>query len=128
MWSEDKYQLESSFETQHWIFIELRHLSSKLSISLFNLYVPIHLIEKKACSQTLSDFLDIYSPHNILVARDLNLVIDPKEKRGGNNGKDQMLPLVEELLLHWDLLDFKPKKGLYTGQAIELGQNTSLLA
>ena len=47
LWSEDKYQLVSSFETQHWIFTELRHLSSKLSISLFNLYVPVHLIEKK---------------------------------------------------------------------------------
>ena len=45
---------------------------------------------------------------------DLNLVIDPKEKRGGNSGRDQMIPLVEELILHWDLLDFKPKRGLYT--------------
>eukprot|EP00253_Pinus_taeda_P028020 PITA_28020 len=25
-----------------------------------------------------------------------------------------MLPLVEELILHWDLLDFKLKKGIYT--------------
>jgi len=61
----------------------------------------------------LSDFLDIYSPQNIIVVGDLNLIIDPKEKRG-NSGRDQMLPLVEELILHWDLLDFKPKKGLYT--------------
>lgn len=48
------------------------------------------------------------------MVRDLNLVIDPKEKRGGNSGRDQMLPLVEELILDWDLLDFKLKKGLYT--------------
>jgi hypothetical protein len=25
LWSEDKFHLESSFETQHWIFTELRH-------------------------------------------------------------------------------------------------------
>ena len=48
------------------------------------------------------------------MAGDLNLIIDPKEKRGGNSGSDQMLPFVEELILHWDLLDFKPMKGLYT--------------
>jgi len=62
----------------------------------------------------LFDFLDIYSPQNIIVVGDLNLVNDPKEKRGGNSGRYQMLPLVEELILHWDVLDFKPKKGLYT--------------
>ena len=44
------------------------------------------------------DFIEIYSPCNILVAGDINLVFDPKEKRGGNNGKDQMLPLVEDLM------------------------------
>ena len=49
LWSKDKYQLESSFETQHWIFTELQHLSSKLSISLFNFYVPVHLTKKKEC-------------------------------------------------------------------------------
>jgi len=48
------------------------------------------------------------------VVGDLNLIFDPKEKRDGNSCRDQMLPFVEELLLHWDLLEFKPMKGLYT--------------
>ena len=47
--SEDKFHLESSFKTQHWIFIKLQHYSSKLSFSLFNIYVPVLFSEKKDC-------------------------------------------------------------------------------
>lgn len=38
----------------------------------------------------------------------------PKEKRGGNSNRDQMLPLVEEIMQQWDLLDFAPVRGKYT--------------
>ena len=51
---------------------------------------------------------------NIIVVRDLNIVLDPKEKRGGISSRDQMIPLVDDLIQQWHLLDFKPKKGLYT--------------
>jgi hypothetical protein len=98
LWAKDKFHLESSFETQHWIFTELRHIPSKIYLSLFNLYVPVRYSEKKYCWQTLADFLEIFSPSNIILARDLNLVFEPKEKRGGNNNMNQMLPLVEELV------------------------------
>jgi hypothetical protein len=53
-------------------------------------------------------FLDIFSPLNIILAGDLNHIFEPKEKRGGNNSRDQMLSFVEELIQQWDLLDFKP--------------------
>jgi hypothetical protein len=103
LWAKDKFHLESSFETQHWIFTELRHIPSKIYLSLFNLYVPVRYYEKKYCWQTLAGFLEIFSPSNIILARDLNLVFEPKEKRGGNNNMDQMVPLVEELVHQWDL-------------------------
>jgi len=114
LWEKDKFHLEISFKTQHRIFTELRHLPSNISLSLFNIYVPFKYFEKKYCWQSLVDFLDIFSPSNIVLAGDLNLVFKPKEKRGGNNNMDQMLPFVEELVHQWDLLDFKPSKGLYT--------------
>ena len=76
--------------------------------------MPIHYLEKKECWQTLTNFLEVYSPKNIIVVRDLNIVLDPKEKRGGISGRDQMFPLVEDMIQQWDLLEFKPKKGLYT--------------
>ena len=37
-----------------------------------------------------------------------------KEKIGGSSGRDQMIHVVEDIILQWDLIDFKPKKGLYT--------------
>ena len=51
---------------------------------------------------------------DLRTSEDLNLVFDSKEKRGGIISRDQMLPLVEDLIQQWDILDFKPKKGLYT--------------
>ena len=62
LWSEDMFQLKSSFATQHWIYTDLLHLPSKTYLALFNLYVPVSFLEKKDCWHTLSDFLEIYSP------------------------------------------------------------------
>ena len=47
LWVEDSFSLENSFKTQHWIFTEIRHLASKTSLSIFNLYVPANFQEKK---------------------------------------------------------------------------------
>jgi len=47
LWLEDMFQLKSSFATQHWIYTKLQHLPSKISLALFNLYVPINFLEKK---------------------------------------------------------------------------------
>jgi exonuclease III len=113
LWVKEIFYLESSFETQHWIFTEIRHIPSKIYLSLFNLYVPVRYSEKKDCWQPLADFLEIFSPSNIILARDLNLIFKPKEKRGGNSIRDDMLPFVEEFVHQWDLLDFKHLKGLY---------------
>lgn len=90
------------------------HLASKITFVLFNLYVPALYVEKKDCWQTLSDFLDDYSPKNIILIGDYNLIFDPKKKRGVISTKDHFLPFVEDLIQQWDSLDFKPKKGLYT--------------
>ena len=46
LWCEEKFHLKNSFATQHWIFTELLHSASKISISLFNLYVLVNYTEK----------------------------------------------------------------------------------
>ena len=56
----------------------------------------------------------IHSPINIIVAGDLNIILDPKEKRGGVRGKYPLQELVESLIHARDLLDFKPKKECFT--------------
>ena len=61
-----------------------------ISISLFNLYVLVNFLEKKICWKTLIEYMEVHSPTNITVASDLNIILDPKEKRGGNRGKDPL--------------------------------------
>ena len=48
------------------------------------------------------------------MAGDLNLTLDVKEKKGGLCGRDPMLNIVENFILSWELIDFKPKRGRYT--------------
>ena len=114
LWADEEFTLEISFDTQHWIYTELHHKTSKLILSLFNLYVLVMQTEKKECWLTLVDFIESYTPRNIIVAGDLNLIFESKEKRGGNNSKDQMLPLVEDPMHQCDLLDIKPNQELFT--------------
>ena len=47
LWGKDKFQLLNEYVTQHWIFLELVHINSKLAFALFNLYVPVNYGEKK---------------------------------------------------------------------------------
>ena len=83
LWSKDKFLLKALFATQHWIYIELQHITSKISIALFNLYVPVNFTKKKVCWNSLSYFIEIHSPINIIVVGDLNIILDPDEKSAG---------------------------------------------
>eukprot|EP00253_Pinus_taeda_P005951 PITA_05951 len=114
LWSDSTFQLNKYHETQHWIYTELTHKVSKLNVSLFNLYVPVNYAEKRECWYSLSTYLEQQSPNNIIIAGDLNIVLKPKEKRGGSSSRDPMLATVEEIVQNWDLLDFPPVHGLYT--------------
>ena len=49
-----------------------------------------------------------------MIASDLNITLDFKEKKGGICGRDHMLKTVENFITLWDLIDFKHKKGRYT--------------
>ena len=62
LWNKIEFTLLNSFSTQHWIFIELQHLPSKVSLALFNLYVSVHYLEKKECWNSLEGLIEIYSP------------------------------------------------------------------
>ena len=75
-WSQKLFSLERSHESQHWIFTELRHKASNLVLALFNLYVPVHYDENKECWKTLSDYLELHKPQNVILGGDLNIVLD----------------------------------------------------
>eukprot|EP00253_Pinus_taeda_P013604 PITA_13604 len=121
LWFEDLFHLNNFQETQHWIFTELKHKASNLTISLFNVYVPVSYTEKRECWNNLSAFLDISSPINIIIEGDLNIIMKAKEKRGRIVSRDPMLPMVEELSQSWDLLDFNPVRGIYTWSNNRIG-------
>ena len=50
----------------------------------------------------------------MLVAGDLNIILNEKEKSGGIFGKDPLLTLVDKFILYWEMIDFKPKRGRFT--------------
>ena len=58
---------------------------------------------------------------------DLNIILDPMEKKGGVQGKDYFHEFVETLIHAWDMLDFKTKKGRFTWSNSRAGA-TSILA
>ena len=90
LWNEKNFILTNFYVTQHWIFTELLHINSKISTSLFNLYVPVNYYEKQDYWRMLSDFLESCSPTNIILVGYLNIVLAPNEKKGGLRGKDFM--------------------------------------
>ena len=114
MWTEELFSLENSFEMHHRIFTELWHIPSKISLASINLYVPVNSQEKRECWNSPADFLAASTISSIIVDGDLNITLDPKEKKGGVCERDPMHNMVEHLILIWDLIDFKPKIDRYT--------------
>ena len=49
LWCEENFQLKKEYATQHWIFSELFHLSSKTTYDFFNIYAPVNYLGKKEC-------------------------------------------------------------------------------
>ena len=100
LWAEDTFSLENSFKTQHWIFTEIRHIASKISLSIFNLYVLVNFHEKKEHWKSLVDYVDTNVPSNVIVVGDLNIMLDPMDKNERVCGRDPMLKTVENLSIY----------------------------
>ena len=76
--------------------------------------MPVNYNEKQICWNSISEFLEVNSLVNLVLAGDLNISLSPKEKKGGQCGRDFMLAFVEEIISNWDLNDLKPKSGRFT--------------
>ena len=96
------------------MFTDLYHYSSKISLALFNLYVPVNYSEKRECWKSLSEYIESISPSNLVLVGDLNITLAHSEKKGGLCGKDHLQDMVETIILACDLMDIKPKIGRYT--------------
>jgi exonuclease III len=57
LWNASKIDLISSDTCMHWIHTKLLHKDSGYQVSIFNIYVPQHLGEKKQCWESLQIYL-----------------------------------------------------------------------
>jgi exonuclease III len=114
LWNASKIDLIRSDLFMHWIFSQLLHRDSRKMVSLFNIYIPQHIDEKKNCWKTLLNYLADNELENIILGGDLNVTLAQEEKWGGSIVRDQAREWVEDLISAWYLMDIKPTGGHYT--------------
>ena len=81
-WDSMIYDLEVEKRTTHWVFTKLIHKFTGRTISLFNLYVLVSILEKKDCWNMLESYLNSQQLENIIVAGELNVTLAPMRKKG----------------------------------------------
>lgn len=114
LWNASKFSVISETLNTHWLFLKLQHLVSKEIVSLFNVYIPVNVREKKACWESIRNQADLVNLENTIIAGDLNLTLLSVDKSGGNIVCDLAREWAEDLMQDWDLLDIKPISGKYT--------------
>jgi hypothetical protein len=109
-----KFDLIKYETCKNWIYTNLLPKETGRHVSLFNLYVPVLLEEKRSCWDTLKDYLLLNDLENIIIGGDLNVTLAMIEKKGGSIVQDPAREWVEDIMSDWDLEDVKPTKGKYT--------------
>ena len=99
LWDTVKYDLISSEACMHWIFTSLIHKETGRLVSLFNLYVPVLLNEKRNFWDSIKDFLLSNDLENIIIGGDLNVTLAEIEKKGGSIVRDPAREWVEDIML-----------------------------
>ena len=65
-------------------------------------------MEKRDCWKSIQDTLSSQNPESIILAWDLNITINAKEKKSGSLVRDPLREIVEDVMRDWDLEDIKP--------------------
>ena len=73
--------LIEDYSTTHWIFTKLQHQDTGYQISLFNIYAPVLLSEKRECWESLNSFLSTNLHDNLVLAGDLTVTLALSEKK-----------------------------------------------
>jgi hypothetical protein len=114
LWNSSTFKILKTKHYIHWILTILIHKESGIQVSIFNLYVPVLLEEKKDCWNKLKEFLSMHQIENIIIIGDLNVTLSQGEKKGGTIVRDPIREWVEDTILDWELEDIKPSRGKYT--------------
>ena len=120
LWDDHKYELVESKLSPHWIITTLLQKYSNTLVRLFNIYVPVSYAKKKNCWNLLreerSNLLG-----NVILAGDLNVILNQAEKRGGSLVREPIREQVDEIVMEWGLSDVIPAKGKYTWNNKRMG-------
>ena len=120
LWDDKKYKAVDIKYSSCWILTLLRQKENNTLVRLFNIYAPNSYAEKKVCWNLLweerSNLLG-----NVILAGDLNIILNQDEKRGGSLIRDPIREIVEDTMSEWDLMDVKPASGNYTWNNKRIG-------
>ena len=120
-WDSAKLDIIEEEGTTHWLFTKLIHKDSGHLVSLFNMYAPVSLAEKKECWDSVNLFLNQHNTKNLVVAGDLNVTLALAEKKGGSLVQDPAREWVEDLMMDWELEDIPPDRGKFTWSNKRIG-------
>lgn len=121
LWDSNKFDLIRSTSYIHWIFIEFLQKDTGHKVILFNIYVPALFSERRNCWEQIQDYLTSHLLDNIILARDLNITLSDRGKRGSSKVRDPSREWVEDIISEWDLEDIKPLRGNFTWTNKRLG-------
>ena len=82
-------------------------------VRIFNIYAPNSYAEIFFCWNLLRKERSNLQG-NVILAGDLNVILNQDEKRGGSLIRDPIREIVDETILDWDLMDINPTTGKYT--------------
>eukprot|EP00253_Pinus_taeda_P003178 PITA_03178 len=114
IWNANKFIKIREAKNTQWLFTKLQHLESDMILSLFNVYAPVSIGEKKHCWDSIRSLANYEELVDIIIAGDLNLTLSLSEKHGGSTVRDLAREWVEDLLQDWDMIEIKPSSGKYT--------------
>ena len=96
LWKKEAFDPIQSYSHTHWILSILHHKESSIQVSILNIYVPALISKKKDCWQSVQKILSSRKPENIILAEDLNITLNAKEKKGGSIVRDPLREIVDD--------------------------------
>jgi hypothetical protein len=85
LWNSSKLKILKTEHYIHWILTILLHKESGIQVSIFNLYVPVLLEEKKDCWNKLKEFLSMHQIENIIISEGPQCHFIPRGKKRRNH-------------------------------------------
>eukprot|EP00253_Pinus_taeda_P001896 PITA_01896 len=105
------------------IIDQLKQYEDNKQICIYNIYAPNHFRDKEQCWASLKTDIDDEDNSNIILDRDLNLILHSNEKRGGIFTHDRHRRKLEIIMQEHDLVDVVPKNHRFTWNNYRLGKD-----